>query len=272
TLGERIAAAPDDADLRLRRAELRRRQGHPKDALADLRVAARLRPDARVVWLQQALALSELGRAREAERLLDRFLAAGPPTADALAERARLREADERLELARADLDAAIAVRPTPELVLARGRLDERRGRLDDAAAGYREGLRALGPAVVVQLALVDADRRRGAPEAALALLDDLLRTGSPRADWILMRAEILDELGLPAAATVERLRALLEAHAAVRHRPTPLHQLTLAQAHLALDQVHQAREVLDRVLRDAPTLAAARALHARLEALPEIP
>ena len=57
-----------------------------------------------------------------------------------------------------------------------------------------------------------------------------------------------------------------------MRHRPTPLHQLTLAQAHLALDQVHQAREVLDRVLRDAPTLAAARALHARLEALPEIP
>lgn len=269
-LDERIAAAPDDVDLRLRRAELRRRMGHPRDALADLRVAVRLAPDERRVELERARIHVALGQPRAAERALDRFLDAGPPHARALAERARLREADGRLEAARADLDAAVATGGTVELYLERGRLDERLGRLDAAAAGYREGLAVLGPAVLLRLALVDVERRRGAHDEALAILDALLAEAPRRADWILQRARILQEAGLPDAAVVERLRALVVADAVVRRRSTPLHRLALAEARLALGQIALAHQQLALVLRDAPQLPAALALQARLAELPE--
>jgi tetratricopeptide (TPR) repeat protein len=271
-LDGRIAAAPDDAALRLRRAELRLRMGHPRDALADLKVAARLAPDDRAVLLQRALVYVALGRPRTAERDLDRFLAAGPAHAEALAQRARLREADGRLDAARADLDAALALGGDLELYLARGRVDERRGHLDEAAAGYREGLATIGPAVVLRLLLVDVERRRGEPAAALTLVDALLHEAPSRADWILLRAEVLDEAGRSAAARAERLRALEVARATVARRPTPLNRLALANAHLALGDYALARDTLARVLHDAPQLPGALTLLDRLNALPESP
>ncbi len=266
-LGARIAATPDDVDLRLRRAQLLRRMGHPRDALADLRVASRLDPEAREVRVERGLALAAAGRPRAAEREFDRVLAQGPQWV-ALHERARLRADDGRLDQARADLDEAIALRATPALILARGRLDERRERLDDAARGYTQGLEALGPAVVVQLALVDVNRRRGAFEQALAAIDELLGASAPQADWLLLRADILDGLGQPASATVERLRALVAADTAVRRRPTPAHRLALARTHLSLGQLQVARDVVDTVLRDAPDLPAAQQLSARVQTL----
>jgi tetratricopeptide (TPR) repeat protein len=271
-LDERITAAPHDAGLRLRRAELRRRMGHPRDALADLKLAAALAPDDRAVLLQRALVHVAMGRPRAAERDLDRFLAVGPAHAEALAERARLRQADGRLEDARADLDAALALAADLELYRLRGRIDERLGRLDDAAAGYREGLAALGPAVVLRLALVDVERRRGAHEPALVLVDALLREAPGRADWLLLRAEILEDAGMLASATADRLQALEVARAAAERRPTPLHRLSVAHAHLALGQHGLARDALALVLRDAPRLPAALALRERLDALPEDP
>ncbi len=271
-LDDRIATAPDDVALRLRRSEHLRRMGHPRTALADVRVATRLRPGDRTVWLERALVLAALGRNRAAERELDRVLAAGPALVVPLTERARLRAADGRLDAARADLSLAIGLHATPELVLTRGALDERRERLDDAAAGYIEGLDALGPAVVVQLALVDVQRRRGATVQALSALDTLSAQAPAQADWILLRADILDDLGQPASATVERLRALVVADGAARRRPTPLHRLALVRVHLALGETTVARETLSLVLRDAPTLPAALALSARLPAAPELP
>ncbi len=200
--------------------------------------------------LQYALCLSALGRRRPAERALSELLAVAPTLMPALVERARLRQADGRLDAARADLDAAIALGATPDLVLERGRLDQRRGRLDDEAAGYEQGLTALGSAVVIELMLVDVERRRDAPERALARLDTLLASDPHRADWILLRAEILDQLGQAPAATVERLRALTEADAALHRRPTTLHRVTLARAFFALG---------DRDAADHGDLAAAR-------------
>ncbi len=246
--------------------------GHPRDALADLRVAERLLPDSARVALQRARALASLGRARAAERELDRLIADGPPLAAAFTERARLRHADGRLDLARADLDDAILIQATPERVLERGRLDEQRERLDDAAAGYREGLETLGPAVVVQLALVDVERRRGQPTLALEQLDAVLALDPDRADWILIRAEILHQLGQPASAIVERLRALVEADAAVRRRPTPLHRVVLARVFLSLEDHASARAALDLALADAPQLPATLTLRRQLDALSDAP
>lgn len=268
-LAERIDAAPDDVDLRVHRAELLRRMGHPRDALADLRVAERVAPSERSVWLEHAMVLVALDRPHAAEHQLDRVLALGPHH-QAFIERSHLREADGRLELARDDLEHALALDDTLELYLARGHVDERLGHLDAAAAGYREGLAALGPAVVLRLALVDVERRRGAHDDALAVLDGMLAEVPSRADWILLRAEILQDSGLPDAATVERLRALVIADATARRRATPLHRLILAKAYLALGLRARAQEVLALVLEDAPTLPDALLMKARLaEPLP---
>ncbi|MCX4244944.1 tetratricopeptide repeat protein [Paraliomyxa miuraensis] len=266
SLDERIAATPNDVALRLRRAELRRSMGHPRDALADLRVASRLDPTEREVWLEHALTLIDLGKPQAAERELTRVIEAGPPHVRALAERAHLREADGRLELARHDLDAAIAVDQALDLYLARGHIDERLDHLDAAAAGYREGLAALGPAVLLRLALADVERRRGAHEQALAVLDGLLAENPSRADWVLRRADVLQDAGLSEAATAERMRALVLAHAAVQRRPTPLHRLVLAKAHLALGQRERARKQLALVLEQAPALPEARTMKAHLD------
>lgn len=268
-LHARIHAAPHDPSLRLRRAELLVRSGHHRRALAELARVERLDPDEREVLRLRALVHEAQGHPRRAERELDRYLDDGPPHVEALVARARIRDADGRLDAARDDLDAAIALGPTPELLLARGRLDERRGHLDDAARGYRRGLAALGPAVTVELALAHVELRRDAPALALEVVDELLARSPERADWILLRADVLEAQGLAAAATVERLRALVIADANLRRRPTPLHRLVLARAQLALELTEQAHAQLDRVLTEAPELPAAIELRARLEATP---
>ena len=91
----------------------------------DVDRAARLVIDRRDVLLERGLVRLALGRAAEAMIDLDRYVASGAATVEALEARARLHLEAGRVADARADYDAAIALRPTPELVLARGRIDE---------------------------------------------------------------------------------------------------------------------------------------------------
>lgn len=153
----------------------------------------------------------------------------------AYAARARLRHAAGKLDLARADYDAAIPLSPTPELILERGRVDGARDDLDDLVAGYEEGLELLGPAVTIQLALVDAQRRAGHPRLALARVDELLALSPARPDWILLRAELLHQLDQPLAGLMHRAWALYVARRNVERRPTQSNRLLLAQTEAAL-------------------------------------
>jgi len=267
----RIEASPDDAQLHLRRAQLLREFGHHRDALAELRVVTRLDPAGREVLLERALVHVALDHPRRAERDLDRYLETGPDDAVALAQRAALRSADQRLGPALRDIDAAIALGGTPNLYLERGRLQEQLGMLDAAARGYRQGLDVLGPAIVLQLALVDVELRRGVPQLALPIVDAML-VSSIRADWILLRADVLDAMGHFATASVERVWAYVVADDAIRQRATPLNRLVRARVHLALGRVDLARIELDLVLKRAPMLPAALAFRDRLAAASEAP
>jgi tetratricopeptide (TPR) repeat protein len=261
-LDERLETDPSNVALRLRRAALSRRAGHLHDALADVRAVLRAHPDHRTALLERALIRLDQGRARKAESDLDAFLASGEPTVLATWKRAELRAAGGRFEEALADYDLAIRLGGTPELYLARGRLAERMGRLDDAASGYAEGLEALDGAHVLRMALIEVELRRGRPVQAIAQIDALIDVYGDRPDWLLLRAKALDASRRGHEATAERLRALSLADADLARRSTPAARLSRARAYLALQHARAALADVEQVLLDAPRLQQARDLH----------
>ncbi len=234
----RVHDDPDNTTLRIRYAEAAIRAGHLHEALHQTRAVGRLDPDEREVHRLRGEIWLGRSRPKAAEREFTAYLADGVKNAGsgrAFAARARLRRDAGKLELARADYDAAIPLSPTPELILERGSVDEDREALDDVIAGYRQGLERLGPAVTIQLALLDAQRRRGQPRAALETVDALLSHSYARPDWILIRAELLDALDQPIAGLFHRVAALYFAHRNLRRRPTSSNRLVLARAETAL-------------------------------------
>lgn len=261
SLSERIAASPSDRGLRLQRAEAYRRAGHFHDALRDLAVIAREDPDDTAMRIERALVHIARGRARAAERDLDAAIDRGPASATAHWERAKLHEVAGRLAAAREDLDAAIALGGTPDLYLDRARVDAAQGDLVAAAAGLAQGCSELSDPVVLRLALVDAERRRGAPAEALAVVDAMLVTAPRRADWVLLRGDVLGELGRDGEALGERLRALALSHAAIANRPTAAHRMSRARIYLALSLPRSALPDLEAVVATAHDLPEARAL-----------
>ena len=234
-LTEKLRDAPRDVDLRLRRAAVYRRLEHYDDALADVRSVLRTDPDHADARLERALVRVAQGRAKAALADLDAVLAGDDPPSVAWAARARLHGAAKRYEAARHDYDRAVEQRAHPDYFLERGRVDEAREAWDDAAEGYREGLERSG-AIVLRIALVDAERKRGDIQAALTEVETLLEQVPTRVEWILLRAELLAEASQTQAATVERLRALALAHAAVARRPTEVSRQALAATYHALE------------------------------------
>ena len=260
-LDAQIQGRPGDVDLLLQRAALARRTGDLSKSITDLEQVARRDPERRELFLERGLTLAAQGSAARAEADLDRFLDAGAPAAIALAARASIRQAAGRLAEARADYDEAIRLRPDPELYLARGRVDEARGQLAAAAQGYEEGMRALGGAVVLRLALVRVERARGRFDRAVALLDEVITTAPMKAEWLLHRADVHAAAGRAVAAARDRADALREIDAMLARRPTDLRRLTRARALLALGRKAEAIRELEGVVARSPRLKEAQAL-----------
>ncbi len=268
-LSIRIQAAPDDVELRILHADAAIRAGHPARALAQARRITALAPDEIETHRIRAEALRAHKKDAQALRAYDAYLdvvPAGPRKGKAHAARARIHLDADELDRARADYDAALEHVITPDLVLERGRLDETRDRLGDAAAGYRAGLERLGPAVTIQLALAHVELRREQPRAALEIVDALLDRDRGRSDWVLLRADVLDQLDQPLAALFHRVAALALAHRALHRRDISLHRLAVARAEFALGRRAQAQHQLDRVLKASPDLHPATELQRRIQ------
>ena len=208
-----MTAAPLDLELRLRRAETRRRAGDAGGALSDLVVASQVAPKDPRVLSERGLARRDLGDVHAALGDLDAYLiAAGPrPRVDALEARAEIHATHGRTAAALADLDAAVRIAPGPDVCLRRGALLESSGRLGDALRSAVDCLDVLGDAVVLRLAVVRLQRLRGAPAQALAEVDSLLAARPDHAPWLVLRAAVLTELGLPDEARAD-LESALEA------------------------------------------------------------
>ena len=140
-----LAKNPNRADLLIKRGHLYRLDRKLIESLNDLDRARELDRENREITLERGLTLSALGRDKEAEAELNRFLQTGKATALAYAERGHIRARTGRSELAIADFTLAVRIKPDIELYLVRGRLQESLENLDEAASGYRDGLSRLG-------------------------------------------------------------------------------------------------------------------------------
>lgn len=261
-----LAEDPSDIDARLRRAHYYRLDGQPEKALADLQQATRFAPDDARVHLEKGFALADLGRDTDAEVELSAFISQTGGSASALAERARVRARTARLDLAIADLEAAIALGPSLELYLERGRLLEDRGRYSEAAAGYRDALTRLGETPLLQLPFVDALIQLERYDDALTAVDGALARGQLQTQWLLKRGEVLERMGRAEEAQAARQSALSRASAAFGRHPTSANLVERAKVHLALGDAPAARRDVEQALRKSPQMESAKALLATIE------
>lgn len=257
---------PGDVDARLRRARYYRLDGQLDQALLDLQQATRDAPDDARVHLEKGLTLAALGQDMVAESELTVWISKTGGGPVAYTERARIRTKTGRPELAIADLEAAIALSPSLDLYLEKGRLLENGGRYPEAAAVYQEGLSRLGPTPLLRRPLVDALIAQGRYDDALTEIDAGLAQGVLETLWLLERAKVLDRMERSEEARADRLRALSSANALLAKRPTSANLVLRAEVHLSLGDQTAARRDLEQALRSAPQMERARAMLSAIE------
>lgn len=232
-LDAQLAAGPS-ASLWMDRAERQLQDGLPERALPDLeraRAASPTSAEQRRERRLRALSLEAAGRPTEALAALDQALAEGP---SAPLHRARGRVLGQlgRWAEAAGALELAQQLVPTPEGCLAWAEACERAGRPADAEAVLETGLRALGGAAAVRLALISLDRRLGQPARALRWVQQAEASHPRSPEWPLLAAELELTRGRHAAARKALGRAShLLAERARRGRGTGLDEPLHARA-----------------------------------------
>lgn len=196
----RLESAPHDVSLLVLRAELLRLHGDPIAALRDLERAGSFGGDGHVgVHAGRARAHLDREAFADAKASADRWLALAPGDLAGLRLRADVHERLGELDAALADLAvAALLDDAPPDVDLARARLlaDAAPPRLDDAIAVLDEGLARRGPIVVLQLAAIDLEERRGEIDAALARLDSITAASPRKEPWLSRRGDLLRRAG----------------------------------------------------------------------------
>ena len=259
TLGAKIQKDPQNVALYLQRAALLRREKQFTAALADLATAQKIAPDRREITLEKGLTCAASGQFNEAETLLSAYLDAGLPSVSAHLARGSIRERAKRYAEARMDYASAVALSPNPDSFLARGRMDEALGHWDDAATGYEEGLRILSGAVVLRLALIRVEHKRGHFDRAVTLIDEILPQLSFKAEWLLLRAEQHAAAQRLEKAQKDRQDALQEADERLARRPTDLVRIVRVKTLEALGRHKEALQEIEDVVQHAPKWEEAR-------------
>ncbi|GJL60495.1 MAG: hypothetical protein NPIRA03_33520 [Nitrospirales bacterium] len=265
---EKLIKDPDNVDLLVHRGQVYRSNGKYIESLLDLERAWLLDRENRTVVLQRALTLSALGRDKEAERALDHFLQeeSDPKRVFALAERANIHARNGQTELAISDFTSAIQLQPTIELYLIRGKLLESLGKLEDAAAGYLDGLTKLGDAILLKKGLIRVRMAQNQYSEALALVDEEIAGSSVKTSWYLKRAEILDHMGRPDEAKLANEQALAEANRVLGKRQTAMQLLARAQVYQAMGRIEEAKNDLRVAIQKTPHFDQANDLLRTLE------
>jgi predicted Zn-dependent protease len=206
-----VAARPDSAEAHLGRALVLQEKGEWDAALATIEDAAARGADPDTVGARKAGVYLAAGFPRMAIVEIDRVLARRPAAYDLLHQRGRARLALGDAEGAARDFGEAIAKgsRPTPEQVLARRDALLALGRKREALAALDEGMARVGHVVSLTMPAVDLELELGRPDAALARLDALARTGPPNPLWIARRGEVLARAGREKDAHAEYAKAL---------------------------------------------------------------
>lgn len=206
-----IAAQPDDANLRLKRADLRRQHQEFDAALADLDVAERLGAERRMILLARTRVFSDAGRTTNALQTADELLAVEGNSPEGFVLRARCRFKLNQIKGAVEDYDAALAriASPEPDLFLERARAQAALGQLANAVKGLDEGMVRLGEIAALQLAAIEYSRQGADFDAALARVEKLTAQAPVKEPWLVLRGEVLAQAGRLTEAKAAFQRAL---------------------------------------------------------------
>jgi tetratricopeptide (TPR) repeat protein len=244
-LTKQIEQEPERAILYFRRAELHRLHEDWTAAREDLKRAAARDPELAAVDLALGRVCNQSGDPAGAKAALDRFVARRPDHAEARIERARARVSLGDRAGAVEDYTAAIARldEPWAQNYLERSEVLRSDGRLEEAIRGLEEGLRRIGPALPLQLALLDLELEAGRLDGALARLETIAAASDRKDLWLVRRGEILRRAGRDAQARKAFAAAVasIEALPASRRRTKFTQDLEL-KARAGLEGCHEDR------------------------------
>lgn len=241
----RLEQEPARAELHLRRGELHRIHEDWAAARADFERARALDPGLAAVDLALGRVCNRVGDPRAALDALGRFLERRPGHAEGLLERARARTRLGERAAAADDYGEAIArmEEPWAENYLERAEVLRADGRLAEAIRGLEEGMKRIGPALPIRLALVDLELEAGRHDSALSRLDAIAAQSERKDLWLVRRGEILRQAGRAEEAERAFRAALasIEALPAGRRR-TKFTQDLERRARAALEKTHEDR------------------------------
>ncbi|MCC6219749.1 MAG: hypothetical protein IT291_00750 [Deltaproteobacteria bacterium] len=199
-LTKKIEADPNNGTLYLRRGDLHREHRAWEKALKDFAKVRDIEPNLPDVDLYNGQMWLDAGEPEKASALLDRYIANRPDDAEGFIKRARALKQLNHLAVAIADLGTAISLieYPSPDLYLERAALlgqsgPENRGEL---RSGLEEGIKRLGPLVVLVDELIRLEIEDKNYEKALALLDTLPEKVQALPNWLTRRGDILHQSG----------------------------------------------------------------------------
>ena len=208
----RIEKDPDNAELYLKRGELRRAHREWAAAQADFDRVANMNPALDTVELSRGLLWMEMGEAAQAEKALGRFLSNHPDHVVALAAHARSLVRLGRFRDGAVQFTRALAAKPLPEFYLERARALAKADteNLRDVVRGLDEGLARLGPVVTLQVLALDLELQMPDYPAALSRLDAITLHATRKEVWLARRGDVLQQAGREAEAKVAWEAALV--------------------------------------------------------------
>jgi predicted Zn-dependent protease len=203
-LDKRIAAAPNDATLYLRRGELYRIHREWDRAQADYEHALKLDPELIVVQQTLGRMLLESDRAEQAVAPLTAYLAKRPGDTKTLALLGRTyMQLGRHLAAAEAYTKTLASIKdgkPRPEYYLERARalVAADRKNIPAAIKGLDEGLRVLDYPVTLQLYAIELEIDILSYDDALKRLEQIASRSARQETWLVRRGEILEKAGRP--------------------------------------------------------------------------
>jgi tetratricopeptide (TPR) repeat protein len=210
-LDTEVVRHPENAEVRLQRANVQLLERHWRAALAELAAALTYDADRDVVGTMRGRVLLEAGKARAARAELDRVLRRRPDAYGTLFERGRAWLALGDAQRAADDFGRAIEglKTPRPEQVIARRDALMSLGKQADAVRALDEGMARIGHVASLELAAIDLEAQMGHHEHALTRIDRLLAATPQNPAWVALRAELLQRTGRSDEARADYGRAL---------------------------------------------------------------
>jgi tetratricopeptide (TPR) repeat protein len=204
-LTQQIQKSPTNAELYLRRGELRRIHLDWDEAAVDYDKAQALAPSMDAVILARGRLFFDSGWVLSAKACLDRYLSRVPHNAAALVTRAQILTHLQFRLAAAEDYTRAIAFSPEPgpELFIERAQVFSGEGstHFAEALKSLDEGVQRLGPLVTLQLLAIDLELKQKNFDGALRRLDSVAEKSPRKESWLTRRGEILVQAGRPAEA-----------------------------------------------------------------------